>query len=219
MKIPQSAKPSINAFEEFAKNTNNTNARRELQHRMESLEKRNKTWAIILALLASGAVIGGMQYAKSKGINLPTKLIDSAKSAWTRSKKGSARLPNGVSGPLTKKQYNREHQNYLGYKGHGTDYETAFKKKKVHTATVSHPTYNPRINNSRLLARTRLPNGVSGPITKGHHNREMRNHYNAPHIRNTPTAHEKKEYHALGVGLRAHWKNLKNTWASRHNQM
>jgi hypothetical protein len=139
--IPQSARPSIAAFEELAKNANNRNALREFKHRLESLKKRNKTWAIILTLLASGAAIGGMLYAKSKGYNLPAKLVDSAKSAksaWIRSKQGSDSLPNGVYGPLTKKQYNRESKG-LGYEGSDrTAYKhhMAFKEKKRHAALV-----------------------------------------------------------------------------------
>jgi hypothetical protein len=81
--IPKTVEPALNAFENVAENryspiNEKAQNTRVLKKRLDALEKRNKRWAIVLTLLATGSIAAASYYY---GGPLSTKLIAFAKNA------------------------------------------------------------------------------------------------------------------------------------------
>ena len=85
-KIPKTVESALNAFEELSENayasanerTKNTEI---LARRITALEKRNKRWAIVMTLLATGAIGVAVWYARATGLPLTANMIVSAKTS------------------------------------------------------------------------------------------------------------------------------------------
>ena len=120
-RIPQSAVPVIHAFENVASKSNSVSEdRRILRRRLKTLEKKNKTWAIILTLLATGYVIAAVAFAKRSDIFVSDRLKTLGKTVSnviSKNKKNVEPLPRQTAIGSPVPALSKSALRYISFKG------------------------------------------------------------------------------------------------------